>query len=1043
MKKLFLFLLIVLFANNNGFSKTGTGVIGGISFTQHDNTGFTTTGTFSVGAGGNWISLDRIYINASTPGNVCCETFGLWASSNAASYSGSHQAGTNTILTDYTLWSGSTAFTDGDNIHINTDCTHDGGTAGNYFWSGTVWFAGTQYVTPDDPTILGNGQSVCPDDFASVSVNNPDPDGGVYWFDNASTATSRNLPPGNYWVRNTGGGLNSGWTQVIVYSYTAPGVTNPSNPATVCHLSGAPSFSVIGSGTLISYQWYCNQTGILSNGFYYSGVTSNTLTVTAPPYSMNGYTYYCVVSGWCNPSATSNTATLTVFQPPLVDNGTTLSSSWCYGNATLTGNVTQTGQNGGTPTTARGFQWGDQTLGQPVNTNSNDNGWSNSGANIPISMNLTNLIGGHTYVYRTYATNCSGITYGTPQTFVAVNTPDMTATVPTYLHQLADGDYRSTDFRYVLLEGNCTNVRGENLDARGFYYSINSINNAPDLGGTGVTTITHSTGAENTFGTGTFTNDLGSVPSALQRGTYYAFTSFGTHTNCYDRGISSVQHFWTLAEATMDTPDATLEVLHNSIKYTASFDNTGASTVTEYGVVYARREKIDPSHIGTAAYFPIIGVGDCIKIAFWNGSTNATSGSFEKIIGGDNFVARDYTDANTENPFLYSNTTYYLRPYVKNNAGTFYGTTQTVLTDDAPSQVNGQIASISLNNENSGGNWSDNNSSNSDATSYGEPSPDSPDASLSANGGYAGNSNDTWQSWTLNGNDYFTLPYNSNSGRLNNNSAKALFLYFQMLSTNTNNRQVLLELGGSNSGLNVYIYSGKVWVGIWNSSQRRYFSKSISDADGTNYLLNVEYNGTKVRTALNGEVSSSMLFSGFATNSNNNGIGASSNGTRYMDLTRGSGTNDYYIGKIADILMYNDCSQALRTSIMNYFDQKYGYSYRSIYTAYFGKAAAEANWDEYESEVSPFDNNENVVSNLEVYKSQKELMINLNLDEAENIEVAIFDMNGIKVGTISNNELKKGINNFTYSTNDLISGVYIVRAIGLNVNESVKVNIVK
>jgi hypothetical protein len=70
-------------------------------------------------------------------------------------------------------------------------------------------------------------------------------------------------------------------------------------------------------------------------------------------------------------------------------------------------------------------------------------------------------------------------------------------------------------------------------------------------------------------------------------------------------------------------------------------------------------------------------------------------------------------------------------------------------------------------------------------------------------------------------------------------------------------------------------------------------------------------------------------------------------------------------------------------------------------------------------------------------------MINLNLDESENIELAIFDLNGIKVGTISNSELKKGINNFTYSTENLISGVYIVRAIGLNINESVKVNIMK
>ena len=722
-----------------------------------------------------------------------------------------------------------------------------------------------------------------------------------------------------------------------------------------------------------------------------------------------------------------------VFVAPSVDNGNTASSTWCNGNATLTGNVTNTG---GTVTSwSSGFRYGtDPALNTYIDVPSGSTGY--------MSQGISGLVGGTTIYYRTYAGNCAGLTLGSIQSFVAVNTPDMTATTPAYVHQLADADYHATDFRYVLLEGNVTHIRGENVNARGFYYSINSVNNSPNLGGTGVTTITHSNGGEYAYPAGTFTVDLGNVPSALQRGTYYAFTSWATHTNCYDHGISSVQNFWTLAEATMDTPNSDTEILHNSIKYTASFENTGASTVTEYGVVYARREKIDPSHNGTAAYFPIIGGTDCIKISFWNGSTANTNGSTEKIIGGDNFVSRDFTDANVNNPFLYSNTTYYLRPYVKNNAGTFYGVTQTILTDDAPSQIEGQIASISLNNESSSGEWSDNNNSNSDATPYGSPTTNSPDSQLSTNLSYAGDSNDSWRSWVFDGNDYFTLPYNSNSGRLNNNSAKALFIYFRTQGTPISNRQVLLELGGSTSGLNSYIYDNKLWVGIWNSSQRRYFSKAIST--NTNYLLNIEFNGTKVRTAINGECSSSMLFSGFASNSNLNGIGASSNGTRYMDLTRGSGAYDYYTGKIADVLMYNDCSQSLRTTVMNYFDQKYGNTFRNNYTAYFGKAAAEAGWDEYDLEVSPFDNNDNTSNNnFEVYKSQKELMINLNLDESEQIELAIFDLNGIKVGTISNNELKKGINNFTYSTENLISGVYIVRAIGLNVNHSVKVNLLK
>jgi hypothetical protein len=377
-------------------------------------------------------------------------------------------------------------------------------------------------------------------------------------------------------------------------------------------------------------------------------------------------------------------------------------------------------------------------------------------------------------------------------------------------------------------------------------------------------------------------------------------------------------------------------------------------------------------------------------------------------------------------------TTYYVRAYATNSIGTGYGNeiSFTTLNMVAPSVG---IASISLNVDQNGSNWDDNNSDNSNAsvpTNGGSPSGDATD-----------NDFGNHPTWTFDGsNDCFQLPYNNNSGRLNNNSPKSLFVYFRT-NLNTSNRQVLLELGGTNSGFNAYIYSGKVWVGIWNSTQRRYFSTSISN--GTNYLVSAEFNGTKVRTSLNGYCSSSMLFSGFATNSNTNGIGASINGTRYMDNTSSTGLSSFLNGTVAEILMYNTCDMDLRESIVEFIDTKYSTNYSSNYTAYFGKATAESDWIEYEMDVSPFDNNDNIESKLEVYKSQKDLMINLNLDESENIELAIFDMNGIKVGTISNSELKKGINNFTYSTEGLISGVFLVRAIGLNVNESVKINIIK
>jgi hypothetical protein len=500
--------------------------------------------------------------------------------------------------------------------------------------------------------------------------------------------------------------------------------------------------------------------------------------------------------------------------------------------------------------------------------------------------------------------------------------------------------------------------------------------------------------------------------------------------------------------------------------HSSTFGNGAVVTSGSYKLYGSTNQ----THIGSSNNLSVT-----MKIGFWNTflfkalalpsiSTNsisllncdrATSGGLITYDGGVNITARgivwntsgsptilSYTGKSTNGSGLGSysyqmtglsaNTTYYVRAYATNGVGTSYGNEVSFSTMAAPSV---DSASISLNTDQNGNYWDDNNSYNSNASvpTNGQV-PDDGDGSDS-------NFDDN-PTWTFDGtNDCFQIPYNNNNRRLNNNSAKSLFIYFRTGST-VSTRQVLLELGGTTSGFNAYIYSGKVWVGMWNSTQRRFFSTSI--AIGTNYLVSVEFNGTKVRTSLNGYCSSSMLFSGFATNSNTNGIGASINGTRYMDNTSGTGLSSFLNGTVAEILLYNSCDMDLRESIVDFIDSKYNKNYSSNYTPYFGKESLNLSWENFESDVSPFDNNEEVInSNLEVYKSQKDLVINLNLDETENIELAIFDLSGKKVAIIENAEFKKGINNFTYSTESLISGVYIVRAIGLIVNESVKINIVK
>jgi len=89
-------------------------------------------------------------------------------------------------------------------------------------------------------------------------------------------------------------------------------VGNPSN-ATI-NEGGNASFTVAASNTN-SYQWQVNTGAGFSNivnSSTYSGATTSTLTITGATVGMNGYQYRVIATGSTAPSATSNSATLTV-----------------------------------------------------------------------------------------------------------------------------------------------------------------------------------------------------------------------------------------------------------------------------------------------------------------------------------------------------------------------------------------------------------------------------------------------------------------------------------------------------------------------------------------------------------------------------------------------------------------------------------------------------------------------------------------------------------------------------------------------------------
>ncbi len=149
-------------------------------------------------------------------------------------------------------------------------------------------------------------------------------------------------------------------TAAILTVNTSPAITTQPASSTIC-ATQSTSFSVVANGTAISYQWQESTTPgcagpwvNIANGGVYSGATTNTLTITGAPATMNGYGYRCIITGTCAPAATSNCRTA-YCNTPLNITTQPANSTVCAG-ANTTFSVAVTGT---TPT----YQWQESTNG--------------------------------------------------------------------------------------------------------------------------------------------------------------------------------------------------------------------------------------------------------------------------------------------------------------------------------------------------------------------------------------------------------------------------------------------------------------------------------------------------------------------------------------------------------------------------------------------------------------------------------------------------------------------------------------------------------
>lgn len=160
-------------------------------------------------------------------------------------------------------------------------------------------------------------------------------DNSTGWMNVTNTGIYSNATTATLNITGAGANVNNYKYRMIVNGTCVPNATSamaaltintppviatqPVNMAT-CP-GGNAMFSVVATGTALTYQWQVN-TGSgwtnLSNTGIYSGVTTASMSITGAGNMQNGYQYRVMISGTCTPAATSNAVTLNINTLPAI-----------------------------------------------------------------------------------------------------------------------------------------------------------------------------------------------------------------------------------------------------------------------------------------------------------------------------------------------------------------------------------------------------------------------------------------------------------------------------------------------------------------------------------------------------------------------------------------------------------------------------------------------------------------------------------------------------------------------------------------------------
>ncbi len=402
--------------------------------------------------------------------------------------------------------------------------------------------------------------------------------------------------------------------------------------------------------------------------------------------------------------------------------------------ATAGGTITA---DGGASVTDRGVCWA--TAANPTTSDDKTSDGTGSGA---FTSNLTGLTAATTYYVRAYATNSAGTAYGNEVTFT---TASITAPVLTTI------DASSITLTSAISGGDITSDGGASVTAKGVCWATT----------TGPTTSGDKT--SNGTGTGTFASDL----TGLTPGTKYYVRAYATNSVGTSYGNEIFFETVPVTAATVTTATATA-ITYNSAVSGGEVTDAGGGSVTARGICYGTTtgptlaNTVVTSGSGVGVFTSNLtaltpGTTYYVKAYATNSSgtsygneisftttavteatltttaataitqTSAATGGNITDNGGGNVTARGVCYSTTAAPTisdghttagtgsgvfttsitgLTPGTTYYVRAYATNSAGTAYGNEITFDTNPvvAPTLTTAVATAITQTSATSGGN---------------------------------------------------------------------------------------------------------------------------------------------------------------------------------------------------------------------------------------------------------------------------------------------------------------------------------------------------